>query len=146
MNKSAGPIVGLLLEGIMAYSLAIVTTFLAISLYSLYMWLLPKPIPGIPYNRETGNRALGDAMDMLREVSVTSEFNLWCARQVDKLNSPICQVFVNPFSNPWALLADFAESQDIMLRRKDFDRSSFISGGMAPLGDFQSTLATDDSW
>jgi hypothetical protein len=136
MNKSAGPIIGLLLEGIMAHSLAIVTTFLAISLYSLYIWLLPKPIPGIPYNRKTGNRALGDAMDILREVSVTSEFNLWCARQVDKLNSPICQVFLNPFSKPWVLLADFAESQDIMLRRKDLDRSSFISGGMAPLGHF----------
>jgi hypothetical protein len=146
MNKSAEPIVGLLLEGMLAYSLLVVTTLLAISLYSLYVWLLPKPIPGIPYNRETGNRALGDAIDMLREVSVTSEFNLWCAKQVDKLNSPICQVFVNPFSKPWVLLADFAESQDIMLRRKEFDRSSFISGGMAPLGHFQSTLATDDNW
>ncbi|ORY04451.1 cytochrome p450 monooxygenase [Clohesyomyces aquaticus] len=130
----------------MVYSLVFITTLMATILYAFYLWLIPKPIPGIPYNRDSTHRPLGDALDMLREVSITSEFNLWCAKQVDKLNSPICQVFVNPFSKPWVLLADFAESQDIMLRRKEFDRSKFISGGMAPLGHFQSTLPTDDTW
>jgi len=146
MNESLSPETEHSSIGTLGYGLILTTTLLASIVYGFYLWLIPKPIPGIPYNKGSAHRPLGDALDMLREVSITSEFNLWCAKQVDKLNSPICQVFVNPFSKPWVLLADFAESQDIMLRRKEFDRSKFISGGMAPLGHFQSTLPTDETW
>ncbi|RMJ20920.1 Cytochrome P450 [Aspergillus sp. HF37] len=55
---------------------------------------------------------------MLREVSVTRELNVWLVKQVDKLQAPLCQVFITPFSRPWLLLADSIEAQDIMLRRR----------------------------
>ncbi|KAK7734290.1 hypothetical protein SLS53_007940 [Cytospora paraplurivora] len=119
---------------------------LIIGLYTVYQWFLPKPIPGIPYNKEASKRLLGDFPDMRKELKVTSEFNLWCARQVEKMRSPLCQVFVNPFMKPWLLLADFPEAQDILMRRKDFDRSTFIRDGMLPLGHFQACLTTNESW
>jgi hypothetical protein len=113
-------------------------------LYGLYRWLLPKPIPGIAYNPEATKSLFGDAPAMIKEVSVTGEFRVWCAKQVTRMNSPICQIFIRPFSQPWILLADFRESRDILMRRKEFDKSSFLSDGMACMGAFHANYKTGD--
>lgn len=118
----------------------------AIALYALYRCLLPTPIRGIPYNPDAAKRLLGDAPDMLREVSATGEFGVWCAKQVEKMNSPVCQVFIRPFAKPWVLVADFRESRDILMRRREFDKSKFISDGMACLGDFHGLFQTGDAF
>lgn len=118
------------------------TSTIAIILYCLYQWLLPKPVPGIAYNPAAIKSLLGDAPDMVKEVSVTGEFRVWCAKQVKNMNSPICQVFITPFSEPWILLADFRESRDILMRRKEFDKSSFLSDGMACMGAFHGIYPT----
>ena len=118
----------------------------AVGLYALYQRLLPKPIPGIPYNHEAARSLWGDTPSLMREIRATKEFNLWCVKQVEKLKSPLCQVFVDPFDKPWVLLADWGESQDIMLRRKDFDRSTFISDRMASTGSFHACFKTNDAW
>ncbi|KAJ4347463.1 hypothetical protein N0V85_009763, partial [Neurospora sp. IMI 360204] len=94
-----------------------------IGLYSLYQWLLPKPIPGIAYNSQAAKSLLGDAPAMVKEVSATGEFRVWCAKQMKQMNSPLCQIFIRPFSKPWVLLADFREAKDILTRRKEFDKS-----------------------
>ncbi|KAI9690325.1 MAG: hypothetical protein M1822_009286 [Bathelium mastoideum] len=116
------------------------------ALYSLYQWLLPKPIPGIAYNLEATKSLFGDIPDMIKEVSLTGEFRVWCAKQVEKMDSPICQVFVRPFSKPWVMLADFRESKDILTRRKEFDKSSFLSDGMACMGSFHGIYTTGDKF
>lgn len=121
----------------------VILSVVSVCVYLLYRWLLPKPIPGIPYNPEAAKRLFGDAPDMLREVSVTGEFGVWCATQVKKMDSPVCQVFIRPFAKPWVLLADFRESRDILMRRREFDKSKFISEGMACLGDFHGLYRTD---
>ncbi|KAI2616898.1 cytochrome P450 [Hypomontagnella submonticulosa] len=118
----------------------------AVCLYALYRWLLPKPIPGIPYNPKATTMLFGDAPDMVREVSVTGELRVWCAKQVKKLNSPIVQVFIVPFSKPWVLVADFREARDILTRRKEFDKSSFLIDGMAPMGDFHGIYKTGEAF
>ncbi|KAF2799147.1 cytochrome P450 [Melanomma pulvis-pyrius CBS 109.77] len=117
-----------------------------IGLYVFYQWLLPTPIPGIAYNPEAINSLLGDAPDMIREVNATKELRVWCAKQVKKMNSPICQVFIRPFSKPWILLADFREARDILTRRKEFDKSALISDGMACMGDFHGVFQTGDAF
>jgi hypothetical protein len=121
-------------------------TALTLVLYGLYQWLLPKPVPGIPHNPEATKSLLGDAPDMIKEVSVTGEFRVWCAKQVRKMESPICQVCIRPFSKPWILLADFRESRDILMRRKEFDKSSFLSDGMACMGSFHGIYKTGDKF
>lgn len=115
-------------------------------LYCLYQWLLPKPIPGIAYNPEATRSLFGDAPAMIKEVSVTGEFRVWCAKQVRKMNSPICQIFIRPFSQPWILLADYREARDILTRRKEFDKSSFLSDGMACMGAFHGIYMTGDKF
>ncbi|OTA87486.1 hypothetical protein M434DRAFT_35323 [Hypoxylon sp. CO27-5] len=122
------------------YLVALGTIFFI--LYCLYQWLLPKPVPGIAYNPEATKSLFGDAPSMLKEVSVTGEFRVWCAKQLTKMNSPICQVFIRPFGKPWILLADFRESKDILMRRREFDKSSFLSDGMECMGDFHGTYKT----
>lgn len=115
-------------------------------LYSLYQWLLPKPVPGIAYNPKATRSLFGDAPSMIKEVSVTGEFRVWCAKQVKQMKSPICQVFIRPFSKPWILLADFRESKDILMRRREFDKSSFLAQGMACMGSFHGIYTTGDKF
>lgn len=115
---------------------------LILASYALYRWLLPKPIVGIAYNPHATRSLFGDVPDMIKEVSVTGEFRVWCAKQVKSMNSPICQVFIRPFGKPWVLLADFRESRDILMRRKEFDKSSFLSEGMACMGAFHGIYKT----
>lgn len=83
---------------------------------------------------------------MIKEVTVTGEFRVWCAKQVRKMNSPICQIFIRPFGEPWILLSDYRESRDILTRRREFDKSSFISDGMISIGFFHGRYITGDEF
>lgn len=98
----------------------------------LYYYFLPKPFPGIPYNRAAIGRLFGDAHDMKAAPRVRA----WLRGQFAKHDSPIVQIFVVPFGKPWILVSDFREAQDVMLRRTaDFDRSSLTTdsfGGVMP--------------
>lgn len=115
-------------------------------LYAIYRRLLPHPLPGISHDPKSAKSLTGDAPDMLHEVGATRELNKWLARQVEKFQAPLCQVFVEPFSKPWLLLADSVEAQDIMVRRPEFDRSSFITDGLAPLDGFHARMKTGTVW
>ncbi|KAK1595304.1 cytochrome P450 [Colletotrichum navitas] len=129
---------------ILHYAASLVAVSLA--LYTLYRWLLPKPIPGIAYNPEAAASLLGDAPAMVKEVAVTGEFRVWCAKQVVRMSSPLCQIFIRPFSKPWILVADFREAKDILTRRREFDKSSFLSDGMASMGYFHGIYTTGDKF
>ncbi|KAK1992804.1 cytochrome p450 monooxygenase [Colletotrichum falcatum] len=116
-------------------------------LYLVYKrLLLPRPLAGIPYNPGSAHKILGDAPDMLREVGVTRELNVWLLKQVTTLQAPLTQVFVDPFSKPWVLLADAIEAQDVMMRRPEFDRSSFITDGLGPVGAFHARMQRGRAW
>ena len=126
--------------------MCLAVALVAVGLYAIYQWLLPKPLPGITYNPEATKSLFGDAPDMIREISVTGEFGLWMAKQVEKMRSPMCQLFVRPFSQPWILVADFRESQDILMRRTEFDKATFISDGLEALGDFHARYKTNSAF
>ncbi|KAJ5373106.1 cytochrome P450 [Penicillium concentricum] len=105
-------------------------------LYLGYRWILPRPIPGIPYNREATNNVLGDLPALIEHGKKTGEKLSWLPLQAKKLNSPIIQIFANPLTKPWVILTEFRESQDILLRRtKEFDRSDHFGNifrGLTP--------------
>jgi hypothetical protein len=108
--------------------LAILTT-----LGFILRWLaLPRPIPGIPYNRESKNRILGDVPWIL---SLPSRRD-WQNRLLQKHNAPMVQAFFKPFTKPIVILGDFREAMDICLRRtKEFDRDGLnhaLFVGIAP--------------
>ncbi len=105
-------------------SLLFLATSILAALYLTYRRLLPKPLPGIPYNKEATKTLLGP---MVKHMADTQELFNWVAAQNIKLNSPIVQVFGRPFARPWVVVADYREAQDVLLRRtKEFDRSNFF--------------------
>jgi hypothetical protein len=95
--------------------------------YLSYRWLLPQPIPGIPYNRNAASSIFGDMPALIKHVSQTKEVFSFLHDQNIKLNAPVVQVFAQPFARPWVVMTDFRESQDVLVRRtKEFDRSNFF--------------------
>ena len=72
----------------------------AVFAYLLYRIALPRPIPGIPYNKISASRLLGDLPDALDWHRRRSELFTFLAAQPVKLKSPIVQVFLRPFSKP----------------------------------------------
>lgn len=97
--------------------------------YALYRAALPKPIPGIPHHVASANSVLGDAPAMVKHKQKYATTFDWMTAQTEKLNSPIVQLFLKPFSRPIVVVTDHREIQDVVLRRaKDFDRSTFFKG------------------
>ncbi|KAF5523521.1 Cytochrome P450 monooxygenase TRI13 [Colletotrichum aenigma] len=97
--------------------------------------LLPKPLAGIPYNEKAASHVFGDIPDMMRYVLRTKRIFCWLTSLTTRHKSPIIQAFIKPGSLPWVVLTDPFESQDALLRRKEFDRSSFFGeliGGILP--------------
>ncbi|KAI1135157.1 cytochrome P450 [Hypoxylon sp. FL0543] len=129
-------------------SAGLVTGVLVIGIYLLYWWALPKPIPGIPYNKESARSLFGDVNSLVQHTKKTNRFYDWLVAQNIKLQSPIVQVFARPFAKPWVIIADFPETYDILIRRpRVFDRSRFfteISGGITPENHFR--MHTDDEF
>ena len=134
------PLFGDNISPVIAATLAV--PFVAITIYLLYQWLLPKPLPGIAYNAEATKSLWGDEPALARYLSANGEFSSWLGEQCLKLGSPVCQVFVQPFKLPWILVADFHEAQDILMRRTDFDKPQFLIDGLQALGDFHARYRT----
>lgn len=92
-------------------------------LYLAYQWALPKPLPGIPYNKAAAKTILGDAAEIIELRKSGGRPRAWFGQQPSRHNSPLVQVFPAPLGKPMLILADFRECQDILLRRgKEFDR------------------------
>ncbi|EXJ60823.1 hypothetical protein A1O7_04976 [Cladophialophora yegresii CBS 114405] len=109
-------------------SLVLLVVFCCVFVYFSYRRLLPKPIPGIPYNESATRSILGDVPEMMSYISRTQEVWPWLADQTTKHQSPIVQVWGRPFSKPWVVISDHREAQDILLRRtKEFDRADFTA-------------------
>lgn len=116
-------------------------------IYLLYRWLLPKPIPGIPYNPKATRSLLGDIPDLVNEVSKTRDLTAWLCKQITTLDAPVVQVFIRPFSRPFVILSDFRETQDVMTKRREFDRSRVTSDLLSgPLPNHHFILPTDERW
>ncbi|KAJ5019370.1 Cytochrome P450 monooxygenase [Colletotrichum sp. SAR 10_99] len=129
----------------MFYVVASVAAALSFFLYSLYQYLLPKPIPGIPYNVDATKNLLGDIPRLQKEAN-TNVYG-WLINQTRIHKSPIIQAFIEPFHQPSVLVADFHEGQDILMRRKEFERSDFsiaLLSGEAP--NFHINIKTGPEW
>ncbi|KAF3806620.1 putative cytochrome P450 [Colletotrichum gloeosporioides] len=107
---------------------------LILSAYALYLFLLQKPIPGIPYNKDAANSLLGDIPALLNSQNQDITLWEWVSSQCEKLQSPIIQLWLAPFSRPLVVLSDFREAEDITMRRtKELDRSDSLEHIFGPL-------------
>lgn len=119
-----------------------------LALWLLYRRALPKPIPGIPYSPSSARRLLGDVPAMKMHISQTDgTFITYIMEMMKSLDAPLVQVFIRPLSKPLLVLADFREAHDILVHRKDFDRSNTLGDlvkGLAP--DHHIHLKTNGAW
>ncbi|KAF2854847.1 cytochrome P450 [Plenodomus tracheiphilus IPT5] len=126
----------------------LLTTIALAATYSLYLWLLPKPIPGIPFNPEAARSLFGDVPSMLHHLKTSKTLSDWIESHHKRHNSPIIQMWVGVFQKQWVVIDDFREAQDILMRRtKEFDKPDVISDifwGIAP--NFHAVHVTNDSW
>lgn len=117
-------------------------------LRSLYRLALPKPFPGIPYNEASAHRLLGDVPDVISHIKNTDgTFITYLKDSMIKLNAPLIQVFIKPLSTPLLILADFREAHDLLITRKEFDRSPSLSDlvkGLVP--EHHIHLPTEGGW
>ena len=89
----------------------VVTTTLFISAYLIYQWLLPKPIPGIPYNEEAAKSIFGDITSLRNHLKGSKVTTDWMLSHNKRHDSPVVQVFVKLFGAPWVIISDFFEAQ-----------------------------------
>ncbi|ETS79079.1 hypothetical protein PFICI_08932 [Pestalotiopsis fici W106-1] len=109
---------------------------IVVALFATFNFLRPKPLPGIPYNRDAAAKLFGDVPEMMGYVMRTKRIFCWLTSLTTRHQSPIVQAFIKPGGLPWVIVTDPFESQDILLRRgKEFDRSEFFEeliGGILP--------------
>jgi hypothetical protein len=96
--------------------------------YYVYRLLLPKPLPGIPYRKESAKIPLGDMAEVKRVGAATGEPSLAMFELARKLGAPICQMLSASFIPPLLIVDDPREAEDILLRRnREFDRSELTT-------------------
>jgi len=140
--------------GLSRINLGPTTTTLLVSIFGLALWrlyiaILPKPIPGIPYNHASARSILGDIPGYILAAWRTREPITWLLSQARATGSPISQIFLAPLGGrPFVTITDFRETQDILLRRgKEFDRSSMLSETLGvALPHHHITRKTDAIW
>lgn len=116
------------------------------SLVLLYRRALPKPYDGIPYNKHSARRIMGDLPDVIAHLKRTKEMSSFAFGQCRKLKSPIIQLFLRPFSQPFIFLNDPREIEDILLRRiREFDRAPTTIDYFKPLLPNASIVKVSDS-
>ena len=87
----------------------------------VYFAALPRPLPGIPYNKNSSNRLFGDLPD-IRQSQYRRQ---WIWSQPRKHGAPISQAFLFPFRRPTVIISDYRTAVDICSRRtKEFDRGT----------------------
>lgn len=90
---------------------AAITGSLFIAAFLFYRWLLPKPIPGIPYNEEATKSIFGDIPSMLEHLKTHKTMSDWMLAFHTRHQSPIVQMFTNLFGKPWVVISDYKEAQ-----------------------------------
>lgn len=113
-------------------------------LYILYFLALPRPLPGIPYNKKAARRLLGD----LPDVRAATSRRAWIWNQPRQHGRAISQLFFGPalMRGPTVIVTDYREAVDICSRRqREFDRGTTnknIVGLVAP--NFHFTMMSSD--
>lgn len=120
----------------MLYSL---TGFLLVALAALIImgWhkLYPTPYPGIPYNKKSATRVVGDIPDLMAVIKKTNEFSdSVFTTATQKLGTPIAQLLVPGFQKPLVVLEDPREIEDIVFcRNKEFDKAPIALDMISPM-------------
>ncbi|KXH33732.1 cytochrome P450 [Colletotrichum salicis] len=104
----------------------------ALLLRSVYLWLMPKPIPGLPHNQDSAGRISGD-VPYFAEYDKAARFRTrFFYDLVVKHKSAVVQVLL-PFSRPLVIVADYRESRDLMAKRSKELSRGYMNNVSAPV-------------
>ncbi|KAI0554688.1 cytochrome P450 [Xylaria curta] len=102
------------------------------ALFLAYIWALPKPIPGIPFDESAKNNVFGNLPELIFMLCATGKTRNFFqgmyrnSQHLKKHNSALTQIWMGPLRKPCLIFPDFRESQDILLRRtREFYRRPF---------------------
>ncbi|KAK2024098.1 cytochrome P450 [Colletotrichum zoysiae] len=115
----------LLSEGMLTGYVGLLVAF-SLSLCLLYYLALPKPLPGIPYEKAAAKNVFGHMKEMMDFKKLHDNRMVpWFHEHQRRVGSPLTQFFPAPFAKPVLILSDFWEVQDLELhRRRDFGRGA----------------------
>lgn len=98
-----------------------VLTAMAALVVLVYLFALPRPLPGIPYNKRSSRRLFGD----VSEIRQSTYRRQWIWSQPSVHGAPISQAFLFPFRRPTVIVSDYRTAVDICSRRtREFDRGT----------------------
>lgn len=80
---------------------------------------LPRPLSGVPYNKNAVNKICGDMDDM---YAAEGGRRRWVWSQPGKHGTVLCQAFLGPFRRPTVIVSDYDTAVDICSRHGEFDR------------------------
>lgn len=126
-----------------SYLCAISFALISFAIYRIRQWLLPKPLPNIPYNKRAARSIWGDAVELRNDPSGLAR---WCSKQLAKHGSPIAQALMGPLETPVVLVGDTAETREKLMSHSDFDRSVYIIDRFPLFGEFHLNMLTGDDW
>lgn len=88
----------------------------------------PRPLPGIPYNRDAAKKVMGDLAELGERQKDGGSVRPWFLEQAQRHNSAITQIFLGPFAKPAVLISDYVEVNDILSHRDavDFKRGKKV--------------------
>lgn len=102
-------------------ALVAICTLLLILGYLLVQRAYPRPLAGIPYNRDAARRLTGDLPEVAAFGKRGGSFRLWFLEQATRHGSAITQVFLCPFLRPAIIVSDYREVHDILSHRDGVD-------------------------
>ncbi|KAG8698556.1 hypothetical protein FRC09_007176 [Ceratobasidium sp. 395] len=108
-----------------------------------YLWIVPRPIPGIPH--APFNSILGNLPDMVRFMKDEKNCNIDYFHHIISKHGPFCQVLLA--KTRLVVIADRVEAERLMFRTKSTEQSIWIRqtfGTVIPQG--QLGLPTNDMW
>lgn len=111
-------------------------------------YALPKPIPGIPYIDSSSRQILGDLPAMKKHIEDGGTYITYLGEVLEKLQTPIAQIFIWPLGRPMVILGDFGEAHDLFMHREpEFERAVTLANlvkGILPSHHIHHK--TDSSW
>ncbi|KAI1344368.1 cytochrome P450 [Xylariaceae sp. FL0016] len=125
---------------------AVILISLVSLVYLAYRWALPRPIPGIPYDESARASLFGSMPEIRAELARTGRIRTWIVNHPRRHKSALTQIWMGPLKKPTLILADFQETQDILLRRnREFDRSKRSLDIFAgPIGNHHIAMSSSD--
>jgi len=109
---------------------------------------LPRPIRGIPYIASSSRQILGDLPAMKKHIEGGGTYITYLGEVLEKLQTPVAQIFIWPLGKPMVIFGDFGEAHDLFMHREpQFERAVTLANlvkGILPSHHIHHK--TDASW